>query len=111
MDNLRNHKLSLTDYLLTELGKMSKVKIYGPQNIQEQAPVVSFNLVDKMASEIGFILDRAFDIGIRSGLHCAPVAHRTLGTLKQGTVRISPGNFNNQADCDKLIRAVKDILE
>lgn len=110
MDNLRKHKLELTDYLLTELGKMSKVKIYGPQNIQQQAPVISINLADKMASEIGFILDRAFDIGIRDGLHCAPFAHRTLGTLQQGMVRISPGSFNKQEDCDELIGAIKDIL-
>ncbi|ADL13820.1 aminotransferase class V-fold PLP-dependent enzyme [Acetohalobium arabaticum] len=110
MDKLRNHKLELTDYLLTELSKMSKVKIYGPQDIKRQAPVISINLADKMASEIGFMLDRAFDIGIRDGLHCAPFAHRTLGTLEQGTVRISPGGFNNQEDCDKLIGAIKDIL-
>ncbi len=111
MENLRNHKLELTNYLLTELGKMSGVKIYGPRNIKEQAPVISINLTDKMASEVGFMLDRAFDIGIRAGLHCAPSAHRTLNTLEQGTVRISPGTFNNQVDCNRLIQAVKDIFQ
>ncbi|MGM0471150.1 MAG: aminotransferase class V-fold PLP-dependent enzyme [Bacillota bacterium] len=111
IDQLRSKKLELTAYLLSELNKLEVVSIYGPQDIKRQAPVVSFNLADKSASEIGFMLDRAYEIGVRSGLHCAPLAHQTLGTIEQGTIRVSLGNFTTQANCEELIAAVKEIIQ
>ncbi|MCK8824539.1 aminotransferase class V-fold PLP-dependent enzyme [Fuchsiella alkaliacetigena] len=111
VDALRSKKLELTDYLLSELQSIEQVKVYGPQDISKQAPVLSINLGPKNANEIAFILDRAFNIAVRSGLHCAPFAHQTLGTIDQGTVRISLGNFNTKDDCQELIKAIQKIAQ
>jgi selenocysteine lyase/cysteine desulfurase len=58
---------------------------------------------------MGFILDRDFDIAVRVGLHCAPLAHRTIGTFPEGTVRVSPGIFNTREDIDCFLSAIKEI--
>jgi len=111
IDNLRKHELELTEYLLEELIKIPEVKIYGPQDIDKQAAVISINIGREAASEVGFILDRAFNIGVRTGLHCSPLAHQTLGTDEQGTVRISPGIFNTKDDCEELLTAIRGIAK
>jgi selenocysteine lyase/cysteine desulfurase len=57
------------------------------------------------------MLDRTFDIAVRSGLHCAPHAHRTLGSFPAGTVRISPGWFNTREEialfCDAVVECIR----
>ena len=55
------------------------------------------------------LLDQNYGILCRSGLHCAPLAHRTLGTLKAGACRISPGLFNTIEDIEKVVQAVYEI--
>jgi hypothetical protein len=55
------------------------------------------------------ILDTAYDLAVRAGLHCAALAHRTLGTFPEGTVRVSPGFFNREGEIEDLIRAVSEI--
>jgi selenocysteine lyase/cysteine desulfurase len=56
------------------------------------------------------ILDQSFDIQCRAGLHCAPLAHRRLGTLEQGgTIRLSPGVFTTTDDIDRAIAAIHQI--
>ena len=57
----------------------------------------------------GAILDTSFDIAVRPGLHCAPYAHRALGTFPNGTLRLSPGPFNTEADIDTFLDALSDI--
>ncbi|NIQ93239.1 MAG: aminotransferase class V-fold PLP-dependent enzyme, partial [Desulfuromonadales bacterium] len=60
-------------------------------------------------AEIGFRLDNEYDIMVRVGLHCAPDAHRTIGSFPRGTVRVSPGFFNTSEDIARLIDAVRQI--
>ena len=62
------------------------------------------------APEIGSILDQAFEIAVRSGLHCSPYIHKAQGSFPDGLVRISPGAFNTPADIDKVVTALKEIL-
>jgi cysteine desulfurase / selenocysteine lyase len=59
---------------------------------------------------MGGILDQAFDIAIRPGLHCAPYIHRALGTFPDGAVRVSPGAFNTTEDIDRLGAALAEIV-
>jgi selenocysteine lyase/cysteine desulfurase len=72
--------------------------------------VVSFTIAGLDPAVIGFRLDQEFDISVRTGLHCAPAAHRTIGTFPGGTVRVSPGWFNAGQDVESLIRAVQAIV-
>lgn len=111
IDNIRRHEEELTAYMLSELKKIEKIKIYGTMDAKKQASVISINIGDLDSSEISYILDQAFDIAVRSGLHCAPLAHKSLGTFEQGTVRFSIGYFNKKKDIDDAVSALKKICD
>lgn len=111
IDKIREHEEELTAYMLRKLKEIDKVKVYGIKNAKQQASVISINIGDLDSSEVSYILDKAFDIAVRSGLHCAPLAHKTLGTFEQGTVRFSMGYFNKKEDIDNAINAIKRICE
>ena len=83
--------------------------IYGPKDGERQAPVVSINIGEADPSEISFILDNNYDIACRSGLHCAPLAHKTIGTFNRGTIRFSMGYFNTIEEGDRVIQAIEEI--
>ena len=61
-------------------------------------------------AEIGYLLDRDYDISVRTGLHCAFSAHETIGTFPAGTVRASPGYFNNASDIEDFVKALRAIV-
>jgi len=111
IDKIRRREEQLTEYFLDGLRKIPKIKIYGAHHIAKQAAVISINIGDEDSSEIGSILDESFDIAVRAGLHCAPLAHRTIGTFEQGTIRFSLGYFNTEYEIDKAIEALKIICE
>ncbi|HNR04464.1 MAG TPA: aminotransferase class V-fold PLP-dependent enzyme [Bacillota bacterium] len=109
IDKIRAHEQELVKYFLDGLAEIKNVKVYGVKEASKQAPVVSINIGDTGSSEISYILDRTFDIATRSGLHCAPMAHKTLGTLEQGTVRFSFGFFNTKEQVGAALNAVENI--
>ncbi len=111
IDKIRSREAELCAKLVEGIQDIPKIKIYGPQNQFEKAPVVSINFGQVDANEVGFILDRAFKIAVRTGLHCAPQAHHTIGTIKQGTVRFSPSSFNLDKDITSAVQALKEIAE
>jgi selenocysteine lyase/cysteine desulfurase len=67
------------------------------------------NIRDSDSGEVGFLLDRIHQIGVRSGLHCAALAHRTLGTTKQGTVRFGLSYFNTAEEIQQAIEAMAEL--
>ncbi|MDR0357684.1 MAG: aminotransferase class V-fold PLP-dependent enzyme, partial [Clostridiales Family XIII bacterium] len=76
----------------------------------ERAAVVSFNIEGMNCAEVALALDASFDIASRSGLHCAPNAHRTLGTFDTGgTIRVSPGFFNTEEEIARCVEAIAEI--
>lgn len=111
IDKIREHEEKLTQALIDGLKEIPEVKIYGPQNAKEQAAVVSINIGEEDSSEVAYILDKGFGIGVRSGLHCAPCAHKTLGTFEQGTVRFSIGYFNTLEEIHQAVAAIKEICQ
>lgn len=109
--NIRKKEQELTDYLLLKLKLIDGIVIYGPKESSKQTSVVSINIKDRDPSKVGEMLDREFNIGVRCGLHCAPSAHKTVGTFPQGTIRISLGYFNTKEDVDYLDEALCMIAE
>jgi selenocysteine lyase/cysteine desulfurase len=99
----------LTAHLLRRLRKNKGIRIYGPPEGEERMPLVSFNVNSLDPAEVSFILDDIYDILVRAGLHCAPQAHRTLGTFPAGTVRASWGYFNTPEDVEALVKALQEI--
>ena len=74
-------------------------------------PLLSFNIEGRSPSKVGLILDQAFGIMTRIGLHCAPAAHHTLGTYPDGTVRFGFSYFNTLAEIDYALEALRQIGE
>ena len=109
VETVRYHETALTTYALEHLRQILGIKLYGPDSAAERVAVLSFNLEDIAPEETAYVLDEVYEIMVRSGLHCAPQAHRAIGTAQRGTVRISFGYFNHQNDIDRLISALHEI--
>jgi cysteine desulfurase family protein len=109
MHNIREHEESLAMHFIEEAKKIDGVTLYGPLDVKQQAAVVALNIKDADSSEVSYILDQEYDIAVRPGLHCAPLAHETINTLEQGAVRFSFGLFNTHEEVDYCIKALKDI--
>ncbi len=109
ISNIRKHEEELTEHFIREASKINGLIIYGPKNIHLQAAVVSINFDNMDSSELAYILNEEFDIYVRPGLHCAPLAHKTIGTFEQGAVRFSFGFFNNHKDIEYSIKALNKI--
>ncbi|WP_343118162.1 aminotransferase class V-fold PLP-dependent enzyme, partial [Romboutsia sp. MSSM.1001216sp_RTP31141st1_F12_RTP31141_220114] len=108
-DDIRLHEEELCQYMLDKLEEIPNIKIYGTKDSKKRAAVIAINIGDMDSGEITFILDSEYDIATRSGIHCAPLAHKTLGTLEQGAVRFSLGYFNTKEEIDKAVEALKEI--
>ncbi len=109
VNTLRERELDLTRRLLGGLQEIPGVTVYGSLDAERQVPVVSFGVVGLDAGEVGLRLDQEFAIGARVGLHCSPLAHKTIGTYPAGTVRFSLGAFTTTADVDRAVRAVRRL--
>ena len=102
----------LASRLIEGLTGIKGVRIYGPPPGPSRRAVVSLTLDNMDPAEAAAILDSAFGIAVRSGLHCAPLAHKTTGTLHSGgTIRVSPGYFTTDSDIDGCIAAIKELCE
>ncbi len=111
IEEIRYHEEQLTAYFLEQVSAIDEILVYGPKNIKKQGAVVSLNINDRTSSEVSFMLDQRYDIATRPGLHCAPLAHRTIGTNEMGAVRFSFGYFNKREEVDKAIKALKSIIK
>lgn len=108
---IRSAETALVDQLVTGLGTIHGVTLYGPAEPERRGSVVSFTVAGHDPSQIGFHLDRDFGISVRVGLHCAPLAHQTIGTYPAGTVRVSPGWFTTARDIDLFLQALHTIVK
>lgn len=94
-------KKALRIRLVEALLRINGIMLYCDPEDTSALPVVSANMRDTVASEIGYECNRA-GICVRVGLHCSPLAHQTIGSFPHGAVRISPGYFNSEDDIDQL---------
>ncbi len=109
LDAIRAHEVALTERLITGLDAIPGVTVYGPQDIRQRTATVSFTVADRHVSQVGWALDEDYGILCRVGLHCAPAAHRTIGTFPEGTVRMAAGVFTTLDEIDRAIAAVAEI--
>jgi cysteine desulfurase family protein len=109
LDQTRRHEVALTERLWQRLDEIGTYAVFGHRDAERRVGTLSFRHPALAAAEVGGILDQAFDVAVRPGLHCAPYVHRSLGTFPEGTVRVSPGPFSTPADIDHLARALAEI--
>lgn len=109
MENIRKKEELLTSLAVKGLRDIPGVREYGPPPDKSRAAVISFTLGDGDPAETGYLLGLEFGIEVRTGLHCAPAAHKTIGTFPSGTVRVSPGFFNTEEEIAEFLRAVSRL--
>jgi cysteine desulfurase family protein len=109
IEAVRDHEQKLIARFLAGASEISGLTLYGPKDAALQCGLASFNIEGALPSEVGLILDQSFGIMARTGLHCAPSAHRALGTFPTGTVRFSFGWFNTPAEVQKGLEALREI--
>lgn len=110
VENIRRHEEELTFRMLEGLERMDGIAAYGPRDWERRVGIVSFNLAGLTSSEVASRLDEVYGIRVRSGLHCSPLAHRTIGTLESGVVRAGLSYLNTAEDVDLLLKALGDML-
>jgi cysteine desulfurase family protein len=106
----RRHEQALTELLLAGLHAIPGVTVYGPRDPQQRVGVVSISAAGYDPQEFAMLLDTAYSIQVRAGLHCAPKMHQALGTIDTGgTVRFSLGPFNTREEIETTIQAVGEL--
>lgn len=110
IDAIRKREGKLAGLLLDGLAGIAGVVLHGPLAGTERGGIVSFTVEGMDPAMIGFTLDREYDICVRTGLHCAPEAHHTIGTFPEGTVRVSPGFFTTEDEIEAFLRAMERIV-
>ena len=109
LSNIREKEERLTKLLMDGLTTIPGVDIYGNSHPGDRVAIVSFNISGLTPSEVALQLEEDFRIMCRPGLHCSPVAHKTLGTFPEGSVRLSLGYFNSVHDIERTLEAVRQI--
>lgn len=103
------HEIKLCERLRQRLLMMQGFELFGPAEPEDRVGLLSFRHAGILAQDLAAILDAEFDIALRAGLHCAPFAHRSVGSFPDGLLRVSPGPFNTEADIDRLADALEEI--
>jgi cysteine desulfurase family protein len=110
-EKIRRHEQLLIEELLEGLKKIPGISIHGYNGAVQHTPLISCNIRGYTPGEAGAILDQAFDIKVRTGLHCNPRAHQSGGTYPLGTIRLSPGFFNTEPEITATLQAIRKIAE
>lgn len=111
VDALREHELRLTKRFLNGLDGISQVRLVGTRRLDRRVGVVAVDFPQRDNAEVADLLEREFGILTRCGLHCAPSAHKTLGTFPHGVVRFSLGYATTEADVDAALSAIRSLAQ
>lgn len=109
LEKIHRHEVDLVERLWKKLDEIGGYQVFGHRDHSRRVGTLALRSDGLPAPEIGGILDQAFEIAIRPGLHCAPYVHKAIGTFPDGAVRVSPGPFNTEADIDTLAAALAEI--
>lgn len=110
LQTIRQKEMYLSNLLRQGLSDIAGVTLLGPVDPTERTAVVSFTVNGLDSSMTSYQLDENYGIISRGGLHCAPWAHKTIGTLASGALRLSPGYFNTEQDIKQALSAIDTIV-
>lgn len=109
VDALRRHEMALCTRFLDGLTDMEHLRLVGPRDPERRVGVISVDFLRRDNAEMAYELETRYGILTRCGLHCAPSAHKALGTFPQGTVRFSLGWASTEADVDAALAALRAL--
>ncbi|MCF2668044.1 aminotransferase class V-fold PLP-dependent enzyme [Faecalicatena contorta] len=110
IETIHRKKMELTQYFLENVKEFSNIRIVGKKGMKDRVAVVSLDFVQEDNAVVAFELEQYYGIMTRVGLHCAPIAHRTLHTYPQGTVRFAFSASNTRGEIDQCIEGFREIL-
>lgn len=111
IDRVRAHETDLTAHFLDGISALDGIRLFGKTTLSERTGVVSLQLDGVDPAQTAYALDSDYGIMTRVGLHCAPNAHKTLGSYPTGTVRFSFGAFNTEEEVDAALTALRALRE
>ena len=111
MKEIYEKEMALSSAFISRIDNIGGVRLIGKKDIANRVSVISLDFTDIDNSKVSAMLDEKYSIMTRCGLHCAPVAHRTLDTFPHGTVRFSFGYFNTIDEVEYIVHAIKEILQ
>ena len=108
---LREHELALTKRFLEGLESISNLRLVGTRDLSRRVGVIALDFANIDNAEVSDRLEQEFEILTRCGMHCAPSAHKSLGTFPQGVVRFSIGYRTTEAEVDCALRAIQKLSQ
>ena len=111
LENLKTYKHLLIKRLYEGIEGLKGIKIYSKNHLEKNSGILAMNFEEVDSTEVSYALDKAYQIATRAGIHCAPLAHETLGTSNTGIVRLSVGCFNKIEEIDLVIEALTEIAQ
>ena len=109
VEKLASHEKTLTERFLDGVSALKNVRLYGPRTTEGRTGVISLGFTGCDNADAAWRLEREHGVLTRCGLHCAPAAHRSLGSFPEGSVRSSIGWANTEADIDAALEAIAEI--
>lgn len=109
IESIHRKEMQLLAQFNEGVGGLDGLRLVGPKGMDKRIAVASLDFLNSDNGEAAYRLQENYGIMTRSGLHCAPLAHKALGTYPKGTVRCSFGYFNTPQQVEQLIKAVRDI--
>lgn len=110
VEAVHKRESSLANRFYEGVSKIGNVSVYGDfLDIEARTAIVTLNIGDLDSAAVSDILSQEYDIATRAGAHCAPLAHKALGTVEQGAVRFSFSWFNTEEEIDEAVRAVAEL--
>jgi len=111
IETIYRHELTLVQKLYTCLSRIPNAKLYTPYPTEgKSVPVLSFNFDNTPSEQVAVYLNEA-GVAVRAGLHCAPLAHRKMGTEKMGTVRLSPSALTDGRECVNICKILQQTAQ
>ncbi|MBN1191755.1 MAG: aminotransferase class V-fold PLP-dependent enzyme [Dehalococcoidales bacterium] len=111
IDAMRERKEELVSRMRDYLSNCRQVTLFPGPGCEKPTTIFCFNVAGIDPEDIGYILENNFGIVVRSGLHCAPLIHRHIGTFPSGSVRISPSHFTSDAEVEAFNNALMQIIQ
>jgi selenocysteine lyase/cysteine desulfurase len=109
VEAIRQYEVELAQRLIDGLREIPGVKVYGGLDARQQTATIALNIAGIEPSEVGLRLDEEYDLMCRVGLHCAPAAHKTVGSFPNGSVRFGLSAFNTPGEVDTALAAIQKI--
>lgn len=109
INKIASHEQKLAEIFYSSLKDIDKIILYGTEDFSKRSGIVTLNIADTDPGTVESILDKKYNIAVRGGFHCAPLAHKAIGTYETGAVRFSFGYYNDEKQVEYAVKAIREL--